>query len=119
VFQSNRPLQYWLDRVIPQPVMYLWPIPNLQATVYQIVVWRQRQIMDVGTMTQELEVPQRWYEAIVANLAAKMALEIVEVDPSLIPMLDAKADKALAIAQAEERDNSPITWAPNIAMYTR
>jgi len=119
VFQSNRPLQYWLDRVIPHPTMYLWPIPNLQATVYQIVVWRQRQIMDVGTMTQELEVPQRWYEAIVANLAAKMAMEIIEVDVALVPLLDAKADKALAIAQAEERDNSPITWAPNIAMYTR
>lgn len=118
-FQSNRPLQFWLDRQAQSPVLNIWPVPNAQATVYQVVTWIQRHIMDVGTMSQEIEVPQRWYEAIVAMLAAKMALELVEVDANLIPMLDQKAAQALAIAQAEERDNSPMMIAPNIAPYTR
>ena len=118
-FQSNRPLQYWFDRQVNNPIMHLWPVPNDGASTYQIVLWRQRYIMDVGTMTQELEIPQRWYEAIVANLAAKLALEIVEVDAGIIPMLDAKAAQALNIAQMEERDNSPFYIAPNISMYTR
>lgn len=119
VFQSNRPLQYWFDRQVNNPIMHMWPVPNLAATVCQIVVWRQRYIMDVGTMTQDIEVPQRWLEAIVAGLAAKMALELVEVDASLIPMLDQKAAIALNIAQMEERDNSPMMIAPNISPYTR
>lgn len=118
-FQSNRPLQFWLNRQARAPVLNLWPVPNAQATVYQVVTWVQRHIMDVGTMTQEVEVPQRWYEALVAMLAAKMAMEMIEVDPQIVPMLDAKAAQALAIAQAEERDNSPIMIAPNISMYTR
>jgi hypothetical protein len=118
-FQSNRSLQYWYDRLIPNPVMHLWPVPNSGADTCQLVLWVQRYIMDVGTMTQELEVPQRWYEAIVSMLAAKMALEIVEVDPNMIGLLDAKAQNALYIAQAEERDNSPMMIAPNISMYTR
>jgi hypothetical protein len=118
-FQSNRSLQYWYDRVIPNPVMHLWPVPNSGADYSQLVIWIQRYIMDVGTMTQELEVPQRWYEAIVSMLAAKMAMEIVEVDVGMIGMLDAKAQQALYTAQAEERDNSPMMIAPNIAMYTR
>jgi hypothetical protein len=118
-FQSNRPLQYWYDRLIPNPVMHLWPVPNSGADTSQLVIWIQRYIMDVGTMTQELEVPQRWYEAIVSMLAAKMAMEIAEVDVGMIGMLDAKAQQALYTAQAEERDNSPMTIAPNIAMYTR
>jgi hypothetical protein len=118
-FQSNRPLQYWYDRLIPNPVMHLWPVPNSGADYSQLVIWIQRYIMDVGTMTQELEVPQRWYEAIVSMLAAKMAMEIVEVEVGMIGMLDAKAQQALYTAQAEERDNSPMTIAPNIAMYTR
>lgn len=118
-FQSNRPLQFWLDRQAQSPVLNLWPVPNATATVYQVVTWIQRHIMDVGTMSQELEVPQRWYEAIVSMLAAKMALEMMEVDPQLIPMLDGKAAQALAVAQAEERDNSPMMIAPNISMYTR
>ena len=119
VFQSNRPLQYWFDRQVNNPIMHMWPVPNLAATVCQIVVWRQRYIMDVGTMTQDIEVPQRWLEAIVSGLAAKMALELVEVDVSLIPILDEKAAISLNIAQMEERDNSPMMIAPNISPYTR
>jgi len=118
-FQSNRSLQYWYDRLIPNPVMHLWPVPNSGADYSQLVLWVQRYIMDVGTMTQQIEVPQRWYEAIVSMLAAKMAQEITEVDVGMIGMLDAKAERALYVAQAEERDNSPMTIAPNIAMYTR
>ena len=118
-FQSNRPLQYWFDRQTPQPFMRMWPVPNNAATVMQIVVWAHRHIMDVGTMTQELEVPQRWYETIVAMLAAKIAMEFVEVDASLIPMLDGKAQQTLYQTQQEERDNSPLNIAPAIGAYTR
>ena len=118
-FQSNRPLQYWLDRSLTQPTMYLWPVPNDQASVYQLTLWCHRYIMDVGTMTQQVEVPQRWYEAIVAMLAAKLALELPDASADMIPILDAKAAEALATAQAEERDNSPIMISPNISMYTR
>ena len=118
-FQNNRPLQFWFDRQVNNPIMHLWPVPNDAATVCQIVVWRQRYIMDVGTMTQDVEVPQRWLEAIVAGLAAKMALELVEVDVNLIPILDQKAASTLYIAQMEERDNSPMMIAPNISPYTR
>jgi hypothetical protein len=57
--------------------------------------------MDVGTMTQELEVPQRWYEAIVSMLAAKLALEFAEANPQMIPLPDSKAKEALYIAQME------------------
>ena len=118
-FQSSRPLQFWFDRQVRQPIMHMWPVPNSAATTSQLVIWRQRYIMDVGSMTQEVEVPQRWYEALVAGLAAKMAMEIMEVDPGIIQMLDQKAAIALNIAQMEERDNSPMTIAPNIAMYTK
>lgn len=118
-FQNTRPLQYWLDRQSRAPVMRLWPVPNVAAETSQIVVWVHRHIMDVGTMTQEIEVPQRWYETVVSMLAAKLAMEYAEVDPNMIALLDAKADKALYLAQQEERDKSPINLAPAIGAYTR
>lgn len=118
VFQSNRPLQYWFDRQVSQPVMHLWPVPNSAATVYQLVLWRHRHIMDVGTMAQSLEVPQRWLDAIVASLAAKLSIEIPEVAAEMIPLLSQLAAAAMNSAQTEERDNSPIRWAPNVSMYT-
>lgn len=117
-FKSDRVLQFWFDRQVPRPIMRLWPLPNTSATTSMIVVWRHRQIMDVGTLTQEIEVPQRWFEAVVSGLARKMAREMVEVDPKIIPLLDQDAMGALAIAQAEERDNSPVNWAPNFSAYT-
>jgi hypothetical protein len=118
-FFLGRPLQFWFDRQLNQPIMHLWPVPNAAAETQQIVLWRHRYIQDVGTMTQELDVPQRWFDAIVALLASKLAEETPEVDAQLMPILEAKAEKALAQAENEERDNSPIYWAPLISPYTR
>jgi hypothetical protein len=116
---EGRPLQFWFDRQRDYPVMRLWPVPNLAAETQQIVLWRHRYIQDVGSMTQNLDVPQRWFDAIVAMLASKLAEEMPEVDANLMPILEAKADKALAQAENEERDNSPIYWTPNLSVYTR
>ena len=124
VAQSNqifagRPTTYWFQRDINQPVMHVWPAPNLAAEVAQLIVWRHRHIMDVGTLQQELEIPQRWYEAIVAKLASKLAMETDAVDMNLIPMLDAKAEVAIRAAWDGDNDGSPITITPNIGVYTR
>ena len=117
--QSYRPVEYWFDRQIPQPIMHLWPVPNAAATVQQVVIRRHRHIMDVGTLVQEIEVPQRWYQAIVSLLALRLAYEIAEVDPGLIPVLEARSDKDLYIAQLEERDNSPFNLTPGVSVYTQ
>lgn len=116
---SSQVYQYWLDRQALSPVLNLWPTPNASVEVCQAVVWAQRHIMDVGTLAQELEIPQRWYEAVVAGLAAKLAMEITEVDASLVPILDTKADTALAKVLAEEEDTGPFNLMPSIRGYTR
>jgi len=117
-FQSASPLQYWLDRKALSPVMRLWPAPSAAAEVKQIVTLTHRHIMDVGTMQQQIEVPQRWLDAIIALLAARLALEWVDVDANLVPMLDQKAASALYEAQQEESDDSPVRWTPDISAYT-
>ena len=116
---EGRPLQFWCDRQLNNPVLYLWPVPSAQFITAQVVVWVKRYIMDVGTMTQEIEVPQRWYDAIVYLLAARLAEETPTVDPQMIAILDQKAQRALLEVEGEERDDSPIYLTPNIAVYTR
>lgn len=118
-FQSLRPLQYWFDRQTPNAVMHLWPVPSSGSTEYQVVMWRHRHIMDVGSLTEDIEVPQRWIDAVTAELAVKLALEIPQVSADIIPTLKAFSAEAMADAWNEERDNSPIRWAPNISAYTR
>jgi hypothetical protein len=117
-FPSNRPLQFWLDRQVRTPILHLWPVPNAQAIYSQLIIWSHRHIMDVGSMTQEIEVPQRWYDAIVAGLAARLATELPEADPAMIPITGTAAQTALMIAQGEERDNSTKRIAPDFSAYT-
>ena len=116
---QGRPLQFWVDRLLNAPVLYLWPVPSAQFVTAQVVVWVKRYIMDVGTMTQEIEIPQRWYDAIVYVLASRLAEETPTVDPQMIAILDQKAQRSLHEAENEERDDSPIYLTPNIAVYTR
>jgi hypothetical protein len=116
-FTANQPFQFWFDRTIPQPTVYLWPTPS--DPFVQMTVWYQRQIMDVGALTDELEVPQRWYEAVVFMLAHRMSLELPQVAMDRVQYLEKMADRYYSEAEAEERDKSPIYFAPNISVYTR
>lgn len=117
-FSSNRSLQYWFDRQRVQPVMYLWPTPNYAASFNQIVIWRQRQIQDVTNYTQEIDVPQRWLDAVVFSLAYRLALKLPNVGADL-SILKGEMREAMYYAQAEERDRSPVYFQANISPYTR
>jgi len=116
-FTANQPFQFWFDRTIPQPTMYLWPVPS--NPFVQMTVWRSRQIMDVGALDGELEIPQRWYEAILMMLSHRMSLELPGVAVDRITYLETQAEKYFTQAENEERDRSPIFFAPNISVYSR
>ena len=116
-FTANQPYQYWFDRTIPQPSIYLWPVPS--DPFVQMTVWYSRQIMDVGDLTDELEVPQRWYEATIMMLSHRMSLELPGIPMDRIGYLEGQATKFLTEAEQEERDRSPLYLQPNISVYTR
>lgn len=116
--RSSTITDFWVDRQADQPVLRLNPIPDDAAELKQLVVWRHRHVMDVGTMTQSLEVPQRWYEAVVSGLATKLVWEFDEADRSRAPALALAASQSLYNAQNEERDGGPIQWLPSIGCYT-
>lgn len=118
VFQG-RPLTYWFQRDLAQPVLNLWPVPNIAAEHYQIVVWRHRHVMDTQNLQQEVEVPQRWLEALVNGLAARMAAETPSVDVNLIPLLEQRAAQSLQAAWDGDNDGSPTFIQPSIGMYTK
>ena len=115
-FTANQPFQFWFNRTIPQAQIWLWPTP--QNAFYQMTVWYSRQIMDVGDLYGELEVPQRWYMAVLCMLSHQMAQELPGVDLNKIQYLEGQAAKYLSMAEEEERDKSPIYFAPNILPYT-
>lgn len=112
---TGRPLQYWFDRQ-RDPKIYLWPTPNSPFNCIQIK--RHRQIQDVGDLTNEVDIPNRWIEATIARLAKKLVLELSQADITRYDILRQEDEEAFFAASSEERDNSPVYLAPDISGYT-
>jgi hypothetical protein len=116
-FLANNPYQFWLNRTIPQATITLWPTPS--DAFVQMVVWYSAQVQDVGAMSGQLAVPDRWLMAIQNMLAHQMSQILPGVDAARIGYLEGQAEKYFQMAEQEERDKSPIYLAPNIGVYTR
>jgi hypothetical protein len=115
-FPSVRSLQYWFDRQIA-PSMYLWPVPNNDFQMFQLVV--EKQMQDVGSLTNQIYVPDRWINCVQKQLSHSMSLQLPGIDINRIQYLEAQAEKAFLQASEEDRDKSPIYFQPNISYYTR
>lgn len=113
---AGRPLSFWYDRTIT-PTMNIWPVSN--SDFYQIVVWRQRNVQDVGTLTQQLELPDRWFEAIIWQLAERLAVELPGASPDRIMLCQQQAAVYTEHAEVGERDNSPVVFNVAIGGYTK
>jgi hypothetical protein len=116
---AGRPVQYWLDRKANVVNMNLWPSPNSEAQFQQLTILRHRHIMDVGTLQNILEIPQRWFDAICAMLARRLAYITPEVKVETIPVVEGLAQEFESKAWMEERDDSPFYLQPNVSVYTR
>lgn len=116
-FTANMPLELWFDRKALNPVVHVWPTPSTYFD--QMVIWKTRQIQDVGGLRNTLEIPDRWIESAVTELARRMVLELPKVDTARYNLLASEADRATKAAQDEERDRSPISVTPSIGCYTK
>lgn len=115
-FGSGRPLQYWFDKQLA-PRLVVWPVPTDSTTL--LTVWAQRHIQDVGSMTNELAIPQRWLNSVVMSLAHKTALELPEVPLPHVEYLEGQAEKHLRRAEDGETDGAPVRISPALRHYTR
>ena len=114
---GTRALQYFFNRQMT-PNLTTWPIVNSEQDCLALVT--HRQVQDVGNdLTATIEVPDRWLDAVLWELAAMCAVETPQVPQDRIQMTQQMAAQALVNAEGEERDTAPIFLAPNIGVYTR
>lgn len=116
-FQSNRPLQYWFDRQIT-PQISLWPVGNDETVNINMLTFNQINSTAPLTLSDTIDVPQRWEPAIMARLAAEAAAELPNVQLDRIAYLEKKADALENEVNDDESDDMPIYLAPNISHYT-
>ena len=132
LFRSDRPNSIYVDRQLNTPVMRIWPTPDVGAfyngTVSAVT---RRYIQDPGSLTNEIEMPQRWSEALIWRLATRLIYELpMDVDSQASSMMlqaraarqqtcEQQAEKSESLAWAEERSGGPMQWLPMINGYTR
>lgn len=105
---STRPTQFYFERTIT-PTLYLWQLPqDTTVTLFYYVMNTQQ---DVGSLTNTLDAPQRWADAITAGLAAKLAVKFA---PDKLAILQPMADKAFEAATVEDTEDVPMRVVPDI-----
>jgi hypothetical protein len=108
---TGQPTQYAIERGVANPTVYFYPTPD-GAQTYTFFYRRLRRLQDAGTTgLVTADVPFRFYEAVIAGLAYRIACKRKEAFP-LIPQLKAQYDEALLLAQDEDRDRASIMLVP-------
>lgn len=107
------PSQYWFNRTIsPEVTFYLVPDGNLS---YDFFYYRARQIQDAEIANgQNLELPTRFYDAITADLAHRLA-RIYR--PELEQLRKMDRDEAWNIAATEDTEWTPMYITPLVGGY--
>ena len=106
---ASRPTQYWVERVVPAPVVWLFPTPD-QA--YQLTAWCLRQPQDVLAFSAGADAPLLYAEAVTAGLAARLSLKFA---PERYQQLSGEAATAYRNATGEDRERVPLRVTPRLS----
>lgn len=100
---QGRPSVYYIDRQLDSSV-YIWPVPS---SLYNCLQYNYKQmIQDSGSYTNTLQIPARFYPALVNGLSWKLAIKF---NPQSAQMFQAEYEKSFNIATIEDSENTPIS----------
>lgn len=134
--QGDRVVSVYIDRQLQGPVLKCWQVPNVAAFYNGTMAFlTRRYIQDPGAMTNNLEVPQRWYEATIWRLASRLIDELpndarvdeesqatffaMQLRAARADRIETQATKSEALAWGEERTRGPIRLHASISCYTK
>jgi hypothetical protein len=111
------PTSYWFDRLSPVPIINLWGTPTFTSGTYEFHFYRTRWLQDAtpqGTITAD--IPYRFEEAWVAELAANLA---VKWKPAVAKDLFEYSKEVWAEAAMEDRERVVLDLSPTLDGYYR
>jgi len=103
---TGQPIQSYFSRQNPDGVMYLWPAPDDANTVINFTY--ERPIQTIVSGTDNFDVPNYWYEAIIYGLAERLILKFGCGKDRAMLIKQAAMD-ALDLALEYDTDLYPIT----------
>ena len=99
---QSRPSVYYINRLIT-PILYIWPVPSSNYNCMQVSY--KEMIQDAGNYTNTLQIPARFYPALVNGLSWKLAIKF---NPQSAQMFQVEYEKSFNIATIEDSENEPI-----------
>lgn len=113
--QAGVPTQYWFERLLA-PRVTLWPIPDANGP-YEFRYYRLRRLQDAAIRAdQEPDVPDRFTEALCAQLAHHLSMKW---RPDRVAELLAWAKGTWDEALNEDREKVAYQIDPDLSSYYR
>lgn len=117
-YMPGQVINWYQQRDISAPTLFVWPMPDQTAKYDTLVVWATQYLDQVNNITQSLPTPARWYDAITACLARRLCLSLKEADLKRYQILKDEEREAMFLAEAEERDPAPTNYDLGVSAYT-
>jgi hypothetical protein len=116
---QSPPTQIWVNRQIT-PTVTTWPVAD-QNGPYVLHLWTMVAIDDIVLQGGVgIDMPQRFFEAFAAGLAAKLAVKFPPPKPNSIELMIKLADAAWQFATGEDvEENVGLSIMPALESYYR
>ena len=111
------PVHFYLDRQRDFPILYLWPAPD-RAT-YRLDYYRIRRFRDVGQMTDNLDVRNKWLGLMVAGVAMYIGKNLPDLTPDHRAELRQDWLDELDDILPEDRDRADLVLGYDLSCYAR
>lgn len=109
--QQGRPTQYFVNRQREYPLIYVWPAPENSTDI--LVYWKMRFVQDAGKLSNDPDMPRRFFPALVAGLAYYLALNRgMQFPTDRLGILKAEYEEQLQHATEEDRERAPLRIVP-------
>ena len=99
------------DRQLSKYIIRLWPVP--ENVDFQLKFTHTERIQDVTSTTQTIDFPQEWEDAIVLNLAVRIAVMFGKGEGDNFNELKSEANEALNNALAFDSEGGSIFLQPD------
>lgn len=112
----GRPIEIYIDRQQPAPIIHLWPRPG-DGGPFTLVYWVLRRIEDAGAYTNTADIPFRFLPPFISGLAYYIAEKKRTDDPNLILRLQQRYEADWLRASEEDRERATLSIVPRSSSY--
>lgn len=109
--QKGRPTHFFVNRQREYPLIYIWPTSENSTDI--LVYWKMRFVQDSGKLSNDPDMPRRFWPALVAGLAYYLGMNRgMQFPMDRLAMLKAEYEEQLANATNEDRERATLRIVP-------